>query len=96
MIQRNDYGQMPEDEFAGTNALYELTPTGKAYAEFLARDLERTRPELLRQLTALKQQLACMRWQQIVAYVYQKYPEYTTESELLKNQRKGDDDYSQV
>jgi hypothetical protein len=37
-----------------------------------------------------------MRWQQIVAYVCERYPEYSTESELLKNQRSGSDDYSQV
>ena len=56
----------------------------------------RTRPELLKQLTALKYALTRMSWQQIVAYVYEKYPEYTTESELLKNQRSGSDDYGQV
>jgi hypothetical protein len=95
VIQRNDYGRMPEDEFAGKNALYELTPNGKVYAELLARDLERTRPELLKQLAALKYTLTRMSWQQIIAFVYERYPEYTTESELLKSPRSGIEDYGQ-
>jgi uncharacterized protein YwgA len=96
VIRRDDHGQMPETEFAGVNALYELTEEGQDFAARLVRHLESKETVLLGELATFKQQLARMRWQQIVAYVYEKYPEYTTESELLKKQRSQDDDYGQV
>jgi hypothetical protein len=91
VIRREDYGELPETSFAGVNALCELTPEGQDFARRLVAHLEAHESVLLAGLATLKQQLARMRWQQIVAYVYQKYPEYTTESELLRKMQQPDD-----
>ena len=79
---------MKETDFSSANALFELTPEGKALAERLARHLEQNQPALLKQLAALKQRLARKTWQQIVVEVYADYPPYTIESELLPKIRK--------
>lgn len=84
VTRAEDYGAAPETSFSGANALYELTAEGKRYAAQLVQYLKTHDADSLRQLTTLKQQLARMRWQQIVQYVYKRYPAYTTESELLK------------
>lgn len=92
VLRREDYGQLPESDFAGPNARYELTAEGRDFAAKLVRHLESRSAVLLEQLSAYKQQFARMRWQQIVAYIYQHYPEYTTSSELLQ-ELKAQPDY---
>jgi hypothetical protein len=88
VVNRNDYGQMQETSFSSANAHFQLTPEGEVFAERLVRHLEQNQPELLKQLTALKQRLDRMSWQRIVVQVYADYPEYAVESELLPQIRK--------
>jgi hypothetical protein len=88
----DDYGRMEEISFAGANARFELTPDGAAHARALATELERTNPALLQDLRSLKDRLSRMTWQQIIVHVYERFPQYTGESELLDQLRAVTDD----
>ena len=68
----------------GTDAPYasrsfELTERGKRYFEALQRE---TPKHVVMEVTALKDRFASMPLRQLVRYVYQKYPEYTTRSKI--------------
>ena len=54
----------------------------------LVRYLEQNQPDLLKQLTVMRQRLDRITWQRIVVQVYTDYPEYAVESELLPQIRK--------
>jgi hypothetical protein len=84
IINRNDYGQMAEIEFGTANALYQLTPEGRAYADRLRQSLEQADPCLHHELARLKVQVTDMSLSRLLTFVYEQYPEYAIESELLR------------
>lgn len=67
--------------FNEITTVYSLTELGKRYAAKLACGLK---PRLLNGIRAVRTQFAQLPLKELLAYVYHRYPEYTTQSELLK------------
>lgn len=65
------------------NAIYALTDTGKKYALAYAKDAEQIDVAILKSIKDIKSTWASQPLKRLLRYVYKKYPEYTTESEIL-------------
>jgi hypothetical protein len=66
-----------------TNAIYQLTSTGRKYAQAYAKGAEQVNPTIIRDIRDIKSTWAYQPLKRLLIYVYKKYPEYTTESEIL-------------
>ena len=67
-----------------TNAIYALTETGKKYAQAYAKGAEQVDATILDTIRYIKSTWASQPLRRLLKYVYEKYPEYTTESEILE------------
>lgn len=65
------------------NAIYTLTDTGKKYAQACAKGAEQTDAAILKSIKDIKSTWASQPLRRLLKYVYEKYPKYTTESEIL-------------
>jgi uncharacterized protein len=68
----------------GVNVVYHLSGRGRRFAEALLRDAGRRKPGLEPGLAMLKARLGSLPLSELLRYIYTRYPEYTTESEILK------------
>ncbi|MFO7649803.1 MAG: hypothetical protein R6X13_00480 [bacterium] len=68
----------------GANVLYRLTRKGQEFARALEEPAARKRRNILAGLRVVKTELASMPLRDLLRYVYSRYPEYATESEILK------------
>jgi hypothetical protein len=68
----------------GVNVVYYLSSRGRRFAEALTASAGRRKPGLVPGLAALKARLGSMVLPELLRYIYTRYPEYTTESEILK------------
>ena len=65
------------------NAIYTLTDIGKKYAQAYAKGAEQIDAAILKSIKDIKSTWASRPLRHLLKYVYKKYPEYTTESEIL-------------
>ena len=65
------------------NAIYTLTDTGKKYAQAYAKGAEQIDAAILKSIKDIKSTWASQPLKHLLKYVYKKYPNYTTESEIL-------------
>lgn len=65
------------------NAIYTLTDIGKKYAQAYAKGAEQIDAAILKATRDIKSTWASQPVKCLLKYVYEKYPEYTTESEIL-------------
>jgi hypothetical protein len=68
----------------GVSTLYTLTDEGMIYAKALIDWLDKKDPEIAIKLRTYKTYYAQVPLKKLLDYIYQKYPEYTTESEIIK------------
>ncbi|MEO0072148.1 MAG: hypothetical protein ABIK10_01730 [candidate division WOR-3 bacterium] len=64
--------------------IYTLTETGLKYAQALARWCQKKDPEILVGFRKIKASFSSVSLKKLLKYIYEHYPEYTTESEVLK------------
>ncbi|MCX7756736.1 MAG: hypothetical protein RMJ65_01730 [candidate division WOR-3 bacterium] len=64
--------------------IYKLTSDGVKYAQALAQWCEKKDPEILLNLRRIKANFTRAPLKKLLKYIYEHYPEYTTESEVLK------------
>lgn len=74
------FGLPPE---TSESTIWTLTEYGMEYAKALARFCQQKDPELLEQLRRIKTKYAGAPLKTLLKYIYEKYPEYTKESEVL-------------
>lgn len=67
-----------------SNAIYTLTDTGKKFARAYAKGAEQVDATILNKIRYIKSTWASQPLRRLLKYVYEKYPEYTTESEILE------------
>lgn len=67
----------------GANVLYRLTRKGREFARALEEPAARKRRNILAGLRVVKTELASLPLRDLLRYVYTRYPEYATESEIL-------------
>ncbi len=67
--------------FNEVTTIYTLTELGREYAEKLAKGLK---PEVIEGIRQIRTRFAAMPLKELLGYVYQRYPEYTTQSEILE------------
>jgi len=72
-------------EFNGLTTQYRLTRKGERFARALLEDARKRKPDLEPGLGVLKTRLAALPLRALVRYIYERYPEFTTESEILKD-----------
>jgi hypothetical protein len=65
------------------NAIYTLTDTGIKYAQAYAKGTEQIDTAILMAIEDIKSTWASRPLIELLRYVYTKYPEYTSESEIL-------------
>ncbi|MCR4424140.1 MAG: hypothetical protein WHU95_07100 [candidate division WOR-3 bacterium] len=65
------------------NLAFTLTPQGKQIARLLAQTASRQKKNLLPGLQIVKTNFASLPLTQLLRYVYTRYPEYTTASEIV-------------
>lgn len=70
--------------YNGRTTLYRLTRKGQTFAEALLRDATRKKPGLESGLVVVKAQFGSMLLMDLLRYIYTRYPEYTTESLVLR------------
>lgn len=68
----------------GVSLVYTLTDTGMKYAQALINWLNKKDPEITLTLRKYKTYYAQAPLKKLLAYIYEKYPEYTTESEIIQ------------
>uniref|UniRef100_A0A7C4GHD6 DUF4065 domain-containing protein n=1 Tax=candidate division WOR-3 bacterium TaxID=2052148 RepID=A0A7C4GHD6_UNCW3 len=71
-------------EFNGLTTEFRLTRRGERFARALLADARRRRPDLEPGLAVLKAGLGALPLKALVRYIYERYPEFATESEILK------------
>ncbi len=71
--------------------VYKLTPRGERLADALIETARREHPELLAEVDDLARRLKRMNTDELLRYVYEKYPDYTTES-LIRDEVLGPDE----
>jgi len=64
--------------------IFELTPRGRRFARALFEKAQRRQKNLAPGLKIIKAQFGSLPLTQLLRYVYQRYPEYTTRSEIIK------------
>lgn len=64
--------------------IYSLTDEGMLYAKALVAWLDKKDPDITLKLRTYKTYYAQVSLKRLLNYIYQKYPEYTTESELIR------------
>lgn len=67
----------------GANVLYRLTRKGREFARALEAPAAAKRRNVLPGLRVVKTQFASLPLRELLRYVYTRYPEYATESEIL-------------
>lgn len=67
------------------NCSYALTEQGSKLVTKLAERTKACAPEILNELEAFKQKYGVLSLHDLLKYVYTKYPEYATKSEILKD-----------
>lgn len=67
-----------------SNAIYTLTDMGKKYAQAYAKGAEKLDATIVDNIRYIKSTWASQPLKRLLKYVYEKYPEYTTESEILE------------
>ena len=67
-----------------SNAIYTLTDIGKKYAQAYAKGAEKLDATIVDNIRYIKSTWASQPLKRLLKYVYEKYPEYTTESEILE------------
>ncbi len=67
-----------------SNAIYTLTDIGKKYAQAYAKGAEKLDATIVDNIRYIKSTWASQPLRRLLKYVYEKYPEYTTESEILE------------
>ncbi len=75
------FGISPEIDQA---TLFSLTDLGMEYAKALARWCDKKDPNILLELRRIKAKYTSAPLKHLLKYIYQKYPEYTKESEVLE------------
>ncbi|MEO0019097.1 MAG: hypothetical protein ABIK47_00435 [candidate division WOR-3 bacterium] len=63
--------------------LFELTPRGRRFARALFQIASRKKKNLAAGLKIIKAQFGSLPLTQLLRYVYRRYPEYTTKSEII-------------
>jgi hypothetical protein len=83
VIQRDE---SIDEGLAGNGLLtrYRLSRRGQAFARALLMSARARRPALEPGLSLLKARLGSLPLTDLLRYVYARYPEYTTESEILE------------
>jgi len=71
--------------------VYKLTPRGERLADALIETARQEHPGLLAEIDELASRLKRMNTDQLLHYVYEKYPDYTTES-LIRDEVLGPDE----
>lgn len=71
------------ERFDAVNLAFTLTPQGRQIARRLAQNAPRQKKNLLPGLQIIKTNFASLPLTQLLRYVYTRYPEYTTESEIV-------------
>jgi len=61
---------------------YELTESGKKYAEELFKKVEQTKPEIINELQKITARYGKMSLKNLLTHVYTDYPEYTVKSKI--------------
>ncbi len=68
--------------FNDVTAIYYLTDKGNKYAEKLAKSLN---PKQIEQIREIKEKFGSLPLKAFLRFIYQRYPEYTTKSEILES-----------
>ncbi|MEO0080117.1 MAG: HPr family phosphocarrier protein [candidate division WOR-3 bacterium] len=68
----------------GLTTLYRLTHKGREFARTLLEEVRSRRPNLEPGLEIVKRQFGALPLKELLRYIYTRYPEFTTESEILK------------
>jgi hypothetical protein len=69
---------------AKANALYTLTDTGRKYAQAYAKAAEQIDAVILETIRDIKSTWESQSLLDLLKYVYKKYPEYTSKSEIIE------------
>lgn len=71
--------------------VYKLTPRGERLADALIETARREHPELLAEIDRVAARVQSMNTDELLRYVYEKYPDYTTAS-LIRDEVLGPDE----
>jgi hypothetical protein len=71
-------------EYNGLTTLYRLTRKGRPFAAALLAAALRRQPNVQAGLEVVKRECGSLSLRELLRYVYSRYPEYATESEILK------------
>lgn len=71
-------------EFNGLTTEYRLTKKGEKFARALLADAQRRKPDIEPGLRVLKAKLGSLPLKALVRYIYERHPQFATESEILK------------
>jgi uncharacterized protein YwgA len=70
--------------FNGLRTVYRLTARGRRFAAALLKSAVRRKPTIEAGLSIIKAQWGVRPLREFLRYIYTRYPEYTTESEILE------------
>lgn len=82
-IDRLNHNLAEMERLNALSTLVSLTERGRRFAQALAESVSRNNPALLATLQALKAVWVDRPLTELLGYVYRRYPEYTTESEII-------------
>ncbi|MEO0078234.1 MAG: hypothetical protein ABIK86_04450 [candidate division WOR-3 bacterium] len=71
-------------EFNGLTTEYRLTKKGEKFARALLEDARRRKPDIEPGLQVVKAKLGGLPLKALVRYIYERHPQFATESEILK------------
>jgi hypothetical protein len=83
-VVRYDPEPAPRFRLNGQQTAYELTARGRRFGRALLEQGRKRMPDLERKLQLLKAGPGALSLRQLLKAVYERYPEFTTESEIME------------
>jgi hypothetical protein len=81
----NDQPTDEEFQLNDESTMYTLTEEGMKYAKALANWLDKKDPTILQDMRRIKTKYGSASIKKLLKYIYENYPEYTKESEVIKD-----------
>jgi hypothetical protein len=83
-VEKLNGGLAAVERLPALSAHFRLTGPGRRFAAALLASAEKSRHDLARGLGAVRAHYGTMPLAELLRYVYSRYPEYTTESEIIE------------